>query len=78
MDRIDYTTSDDPELPAEVGGIRSTRHSGDVLHGGHPEDAPPNAGDVWRDKAGLVGASPDGDAEEIDAYESGQDDGQMV
>jgi lysophospholipase L1-like esterase len=77
-DRIDYTTMEDPEIPGETGIIRSTRHSGDVLHGGHPEAAPDHVIDQFEQKSGLVGASPDGSPDEVELYGSGQDDGQMV
>lgn len=76
-DRIDYTTSDDPEVPGEVGVIRSTRHSGDVLHGGDARSAPSRI-ERFEAKPGLVGASPDGSPEDVEPYESGQDDGQIV
>lgn len=77
-DRIDYTTMEDPEIPGETGIIRSTHHHGDVLPGGHPEQAPRHVVEQFEPKPGLVGASPDGSPEEVEAYESGQDDGQMV
>lgn len=77
-DRIDYTTMEDPEIPGETGIIQSTRHSGDVLHGGHPESAPDHVVEQFEPKSGLVGASPDGSPDEVELYGSGQDDGQMV
>jgi hypothetical protein len=77
-DRIDYTTSDDVVQP---DGVVTTRHSTgprDVLSGGHPENAPGNLTEHFEDKAELVGASPDGDPESLEAYETGEDDGLMV
>lgn len=72
-DRIDYTTSDD--VPDAAAWVRSTRHSGDVLRGGHPENAPESTVERFEGKAELVGASPDGGPEEVEAYEAGEDDG---
>ena len=77
-DRIDYTTSDEPDLPGDASGIRSTRHSGDVLQGGDAKHAPENTVDQFEEKSELLGASPDGDPDDIEAYESGQDDGQIA
>lgn len=77
-DRIDYTTSDDADLPGGAAGLRSDRHVGDVLHGGHPEAAPDHIVDEFEPKSGLVGASPDGGPDALEAYESGQDDGQIA
>lgn len=76
-DRIDFSTSDEPDLPREVAGLRSTHHSGDVLAGGHPEDAPEDDRESFEEKIGLVGASPDGDPDILESYESGQDDGEI-
>lgn len=75
-DRIDYTTSDDL-VPGAVAGVRSTRHSGDVLSGGHPEKAPDHIVEQFEPKTGLVGANPDGGPEAVEAYETGQDDGKI-
>ena len=77
-DRIDYTTIEDPEVPGEVGIMRSTRHSGDVLLGGHPESAPDRVMEQFEQKSGLVGASPDGSPDDVEMYGSGQDDGQIA
>jgi hypothetical protein len=77
-DRIDYTTMEDPEIPGEMGIMRSTRHHGDVRQGGHPEDAPDHLVERFEQKSELVGASPDGGPDEVEAYGSGQDDGQIT
>ncbi len=77
-DRIDFSTSDDPELPGEAAGLHSTHHTGDVLLGGHPEDAPDHVVEEFEQKSGLVGASPDGDPDVMESYESGQDDGEIT
>lgn len=77
-DRIDFSTSDDPVQLEQVSGIRSKRHSGDVLLGGHPEDAPGMIQEQFEEKTELVGASPDGGPDAVEFYESGQDDGQIV
>ncbi len=78
-DRIDYTTSDDLVQPEGVAAIRRPRTGPrDVLSGGHPEKAPGNLTERFEEKSGLVGASPDGDPESVEAYESGEDDGLMA
>lgn len=77
-DRIDYTTSDDLTYPVAAWGSRASRHTGDVLSGGRPEDAPGSMIERFEDKPGLVGASPDGGPDALEAYESGQDDGQII
>jgi lysophospholipase L1-like esterase len=78
-DRIDYTTSDDLVLPEGVDTVRRSRTGPrDVLSGGHPERAPRDLAEHFEEKDGLVGASPDGDPDAVEAYETGQDDGQMV
>lgn len=78
-DRIDYTTSDDLVQPEGVAVARRARTGPlDVLSGGHPERAPGNLTERFEEKSGLVGASPDGDADAVESYESGQDDGQMA
>lgn len=75
-DRIDYTT-DGPDV-AGAGTLHSTRQHGDVLSGGNPGAAPDHLVEDFEPKSGLVGASPDGDPDSVENYESGQDDGQMV
>lgn len=78
-DRIDHTTSDDLVQPEGTAAVRRPRTGPrDVLSGGHPERAPGNLTERYEDKPGLVGASPDGDAESVEAYESGEDDGLIV
>lgn len=78
-DRIDYTTTDDLVQLEGVAAVRHARHGPpDVLSGGHPERAPGNMAEHFEEKDGLVGASPDGGPEAVEAYETGQDDGQIV
>jgi hypothetical protein len=78
-DRIDFTTSDDLVQPEGVDAVRRSRTGPrDVLSGGHPERAPGNLAERFEEKEGLVGASPDGSPAVVEAYETGQDDGQIV